>query len=80
MMRIELDCQRLGIVAVDAGPDSIAVTFTEHSRREIRALRDPLHWKKGRLLYKRCGTGPDASAAVRELLDILQSQLQESAK
>jgi transcription-repair coupling factor (superfamily II helicase) len=80
MMRIELDCQRLGIVAVDAGPDSIAVSFTEHSRRKTGALRDPLHWKKGRLLYKRCGTGPDASAAVRELLDILQSQLQESAK
>lgn len=75
-----MDCQRLGIVAVDAAPDSIAVTFAERSRRKIRALRDPLHWKKGRLLYNGYVTGLDASAAVRELLDILQSQVQGSTK
>jgi transcription-repair coupling factor (superfamily II helicase) len=77
MMRIELDCLRLGILAVDAGPQLIAVTLADGARRKIRSPRDPLHWKNGRLLYKTCSAAPDM-AAVRDLLDILRSQLRRS--
>jgi len=50
--------------------------LTDRLRRKIRAARDPLHWKKGRLLYKRCSARLDDLAAVRDLLEIVQSQLQ----
>jgi transcription-repair coupling factor (superfamily II helicase) len=76
VMRIELDCLRLGIAAVDAGPDSIAASLTDSLRRKIRSSRGPLHWRKGRLLYKRCGTRPADLADVRKLLDTVRSQLQ----
>jgi transcription-repair coupling factor (superfamily II helicase) len=78
VMRIELDCLRLGIAVVDAGPDSIALTLTDRLRRKIRSPRDPLYWRKGRLLYKRCGTRLDDLATVRDLLDIVQSQVQSA--
>jgi transcription-repair coupling factor (superfamily II helicase) len=83
LARIEQDCLRLGILAVDAGPDAVAATLDPaiHGKRPNRiASNRMLHWKDGRLLYRRPSTPAERLAAVRELADLLEAWPPASAE
>jgi len=69
LCRIELECLRLGVAAITAGPDSLAATLTDGARRP--PTRKDLRWKAQRLLYRRSSSPHDRLELVREFLDSL---------
>jgi transcription-repair coupling factor (superfamily II helicase) len=74
LARAALDCARLGIVAVDAGPKLIAVTLDPAiDAARMKRLRsiDKLEWADGRLLYRRPSDPSDRFAAFGELVDMM---------
>src|SRR3954465_15997062 len=73
--RLELDCCRLGILQIDAGPDAVAAVLRERpliSKPKMRKTRYPLLWKDGRVIYRRPSAPAERLAAVRELVDVLE--------
>ncbi|MET0445598.1 MAG: TRCF domain-containing protein, partial [Pseudorhodoplanes sp.] len=74
LARAALDCARLGIVAVDAGPKLIAVTLdpaVDVVRMKRRLSDAKLEWVDGRLLYRRPSDTQDRFAAFGELVDMM---------
>ena len=73
--RLELDCCRLGILQIDAGPDAVAAVLRERpllSKPKMKKTRYPLLWKEGRVIYRRPSAPAERLAAVRELVDVLE--------
>jgi transcription-repair coupling factor (superfamily II helicase) len=74
LARTALDCARLGIVAVDAGPKLIAVTFdpaVDAARLKRQLDPETFEWVDGRLLYRRPSEQQDRFAAFGELADAI---------
>jgi transcription-repair coupling factor (superfamily II helicase) len=88
---IELDCRRLGILKLEAGPDSLAATLRDRSRigRAPRPLpqklrvsrphksgsREVLAWKDERLVYRRATDESNRLNAVRTFVDIIERKI-----
>ncbi|MFL5899397.1 MAG: helicase-related protein, partial [Solirubrobacterales bacterium] len=68
--RIELECLRLGVTAITAGPHSLAATLTDSARRPL--TRKDLRWKDQRLLYRRQTSSHDRLEVVREFLELIE--------
>jgi transcription-repair coupling factor (superfamily II helicase) len=72
---ISLECRRLGVLAIDAGPASIAATLAAglpNKLPKVAAAREKIEWKDGRLFYKRASNAADRLAAVRDLLGFVE--------
>jgi transcription-repair coupling factor (superfamily II helicase) len=72
--RMEVDCLTLGIVSINAGPDSIAATLDNHGPgrgKRGRCASKKLQLRDGRLVYERPSSRSERFTAVREFLDIL---------
>lgn len=88
---IELDCRRLGILKLEAGPDSIAVTLRDRSRmgrtprpvRQQQRVKRPdksgsralLTWKDDRLIFRRATDNSNRLDAVRNFVDIIERKM-----
>jgi transcription-repair coupling factor (superfamily II helicase) len=86
---IELDCRRLAIVKLEAGPDSIAATLRDRSRvgrtprppRQKQRVRPPhksgtvLRWKNERLVFRRPTDQSNRLNEVRKFVDIIERKM-----
>lgn len=68
LARFELDCIRLGITAVEAGPKSIAAAFNPEQGKKVQVHPDQhdLRWQGDRLIFRRTSTQSDRMAALAE--------------
>lgn len=75
-----LECRRLGVLTIDAGPESIAATLPIGLLRKgskLAELTKSANCGTERVLFKRASNEADRLAAVHEVLDLLRRSLDQ---
>jgi transcription-repair coupling factor (superfamily II helicase) len=79
--QLELDCLRLGVLQIDAGPDAVAATLRDPALTQIKAAKNwgsTLVWNDGRLVYRRQSPTSERLVTIRNLVDLLEAVSQSA--